>query len=75
MVYPVELATGAAALIAGYVLHTGYLISDGFGRRTGAVGAGVATEGRGRRRVVVRQAAGAGLFVLGLVLLLDGLGL
>ncbi len=77
MVYPVELAAGAVALVAGYLLHYNHPFVDRFNRRETVAGTALSpgdTE-MSRRSVVVEQAAGAALCILGLVLLLDGLGL
>lgn len=77
MVYPVELAAGAVTLVAGYLLHYNHPLVDRFNRRAKAAGTTLSPGDIeiSRRSVVMEQAAGAALCVLGLVLLIDGLGL
>ena len=77
MVYPVELAAGAVMLVVGYLLHYNHPLVDRYVRRTNAAGTPFASGdiGSGRRSVVMEQVAGATLLLLGLVLVLDGLGL
>ena len=77
MVYPVELAAGVAVLAVGYLLHYNHPFVDKFNRQTKATGTTLSPADIeiSRRSVVMEQAAGATLCLLGLVLVIDGLGL
>ena len=76
MVYPMELAVGVVLLAVGYHLHYGQPPVTRESRRTGVDESGLTPDG-GRTvllSLVTRQAAGAVVGAIGLLLLVDGLG-
>ena len=76
MVYPVEFGAGVMLLAVGYHLHYNGPLVARLERGRGADESALTPDGgsAGRRRVVAVQAAGAAVALLGLLLMVDGLG-
>lgn len=76
MVYPVELGAGVVLLAVGYHLHYRRPLSVRPGGRTESDESALAPDGgrTDRLSVVTEQAMGAAIGLVGLLLLVDGLG-
>ena len=76
MVYPVELVAGVVLLAVGYHLHYAPPLVARSGRRAEADESTLAPDGgrADRLSIVTEQALGAAVGLVGLLLLVDGLG-